>query len=371
MNKISVVFVGGFAETLSEVRGGQIFACTSLIQSSLANEVNWLPINTAADLDNPGSFIFRLSKAAKRISLFVKQIRKDHAEVALIFTASSFSLFEKGIMLLIAKFFRKKTILCPRSGFIMKDADRKWMVRTWLSLLVKKTDILLCQSLFWKKYYQTLAPKKNGDSFYIRENWIDVERYTGEDITEKEKASGNILQILFLGRIDRNKGIYDLIAAAEKLRNRNLQFQLVVGGVGPELENVKQLILEKEMGAYVSMLGQVKMEEKIKLLNSVNVFVLASYFEGYPNSLVEAMASGLPCVASSIGAVADIIKHGENGLLFQSGDVKELGKNIEFLLENENERIEIGNKARKTALLNNSVESAVLDMKSLMLSLVD
>ena len=97
---------------------------------------------------------------------------------------------------------------------------------------------------------------------------------------------------------------------------------------------------------------------KLKALEEADVFVLPSYNEGMPNALIEAMASGMPCISSEVGGVADLISHKENGLIFDAGDQDKLYENISFMCANAEARKAMGMKARQFILEKCSISFA-------------
>ncbi len=362
--KVGVVFVGGFAKDINKIEGGQVFACTTLVNSALKESVDWTLVDTTANMQLERSFFSRLKAACSRIFTFTKAINKKDRQIALVFTSFGFSLVEKGIMVAIAKTAGKKTILCPRSGIIMKEAEKKPRTKNWLKTILGKTDVLLCQSEFWKSYYQSVLPSKKASDFRVRYNWIDVETYVNNnpepDYTRKQEVS-----ILFIGRIDDNKGIFDIIEAARILHARKLRFQFRIGGTGPKKDEALALIKEYGLANHFEFLGFVDKPRKLEELRQSDIYILTSYFEGYPNALIEGMASGVACVSTQVGSVNDIIEHERNGLSFLPGDYETFANHLERLIVDESLREQMGQAARKDTLSLNALDHAVRDFEQL------
>ena len=91
------------------------------------------------------------------------------------------------------------------------------------------------------------------------------------------------------------------------------------------------------------------MTERIGFFQKANIFVLPTYAEAMPMSVIEAMAAGLPVISTTVGGIPELIENGVDGLLYAPGDVNALAEKISFLLDNKNIRIEIGGKARVKA----------------------
>jgi glycosyltransferase involved in cell wall biosynthesis len=113
--------------------------------------------------------------------------------------------------------------------------------------------------------------------------------------------------------VDRRKGILDLIAALPEVPGA----RLVVSGIGPDLEPARQAA----RGLPVEFLGYVPYDEVPGVYPRADVFVSPTYAEGFSNTVLEAMACGLPVVAGRAVGVVDCVRDGENGLLHEPGDV--------------------------------------------------
>lgn len=129
---------------------------------------------------------------------------------------------------------------------------------------------------------------------------------------EKRIKSGK-KRILFLSRIIREKGIYETIEAFSILLKKYPRIELVIAGDGKELENIKSLV-QKYTIPNVIFVGYVKGEEKYKLLETSYILCFPTYGEGFPNTIVEAMAFGMPIVTRPVGGIADFFINGENGI---------------------------------------------------------
>jgi glycosyltransferase involved in cell wall biosynthesis len=147
-------------------------------------------------------------------------------------------------------------------------------------------------------------------------NGIDTERFKpkGEKPFPAERA-----EILFVGRLREFKGVQDVLAALpqiERALNRPVRFTVV--GDGPyrgELESLAAQLRSEGMKAEVSFLGWLDPDRVPPLYERASLFVLPSLVEGYPNVVLEAMAAGVPCVATDAPGIRDAIRDGRDGLL--------------------------------------------------------
>ena len=174
--------------------------------------------------------------------------------------------------------------------------------------------------------------------------------------------------LLFLGRLGRRKGIYVLLTALVAVRERYPDVVLVCGGDG-DLEEVRATAAKLGLHESVRILGWVKGSAKDALLESASVYVLPSFAEGVPMSVLEAMAAGLPVISTAVGGIPEVITHGTEGLLVPSGDPIALSEAICRLLGNAELREQMGQSGRARFQLEFSIESVLENLESVYRSL--
>lgn len=355
MNKKNVVFVGSFKNTAKDGSvGGQMFACETIRNSDLSHEVNWTLIDSTADSNKKNFFAKRVYKAISRLIIFVFSLigKKNHA--VLIFTADGFSFWEKGLMALLAKSFTKAiVIIAPRSGIIIEDISKKGLLSRFIPFVFNKVDFVICQSKYWKMYFEKIVGSSNLQNFVVVENCIDFSKYKG--ITN-EIESNNTVEILFLAWVDKNKGIFELIEACRLLNEEKINFKLTIAGNGISFEEVRRKIEDYNLRENINLFGWALGIDKIMLLQKSNIFVLPSYYEGYPNSLLEAMASSKACIATNVGSITDIINDGVNGFIINPKNHIELYEKLKELILDRKKIESFSLKARETILNNNTSE---------------
>lgn len=142
------------------------------------------------------------------------------------------------------------------------------------------------------------------------------------------RESQNEFKILFLARVEIDKGIFELIEAVTRLSEKYKNMSLILAGTGSADEQVFQKIHHLSC---VSRIGYVTGQAKIDAYLSASVYVLPSYREGMPNSLLEAMSFGLPVVCTGVGGIPDVIADMKNGVIIPSRDSNAIEKAIELL----------------------------------------
>jgi starch synthase (maltosyl-transferring) len=153
--------------------------------------------------------------------------------------------------------------------------------------------------------------------------------------------------VLWTGRLDPVKGLEDLIAAAAAV-NRSRPVHLVLAGEGPDRPRLERLVGESGAADRIHLIG--RRDDVPSLLAMADVFAFPSRTEGLPNALLEAMAAGLPIVATNVPGNSDLIKDGCNGLLVKAGDTSGLADCLVKLLANKSLAHRLGQEAARTVI---------------------
>lgn len=160
-------------------------------------------------------------------------------------------------------------------------------------------------------------------------------------------ASDGCVRLLFVGAMGRLKGERDLIEAVRRAAGRAPGLRLLMLGHGGE--SVKTLCEERGVWPRVEQLGPVPMSERAAFYRRADIFVLPSYGEGLPMSVIEALAAGLPVIATGVGGIPELVNDGAEGLLIAAGDVEALAGCIVRLANDAALRREMGARGRERA----------------------
>ena len=155
--------------------------------------------------------------------------------------------------------------------------------------------------------------------------------------------------IAFLGRLVTTKGVTTLVDAAQILRAQNKAFSLLIGGDGPERQNLKQFVKSARLEDITRFTGRVPASELDALLNTVSVVVVPSVGgEVFGLVVAENMLRGLPVVASNLGAFVEVL--GSAGLTFETGNAQALASQLARLLDDPALRATLAQQARQRAI---------------------
>jgi len=152
-----------------------------------------------------------------------------------------------------------------------------------------------------------------------------------QDVNSNKVKAREKGRVLFLGRFTEEKGIYDLLEVLPDLLVKIPEIKLILCGEG-DSDSVNEKIASLEMKDHVELLGWVTGDDKLKELYSAQVFVLPSFVEGVPMGVLEAMQSGCPVVATTVGGIPDQIENGVQGILYEAGDQRALRVAMEAVL---------------------------------------
>lgn len=353
--KKNILFVGSFnSNTKDGSSGGQLFACTSLIESDLKDRYNFITIDTTAETVPAPPIYKRIPKVLSRLIKFLYAVMFKNIDSVLIFSSAKFSFLEKGTMVIIARTMSKRVVFAPRSGLIMGDYEKSRFMGRFIPFVIRSSTYLLCQGTRWKLFYQKISNEPD-EKFIIVNNWIDVVPY----LQTRSPKSNNPLKIIYLGWLEEYKGIKDFLAALKILSEKGFIFECDIYGNGSLYDYANSFISINGLNDIVSLKGWADKQIKMKSFKSADVYILPSHYEGFPNALLEAMASELAVVATKIVSIDDILTHRKNGLIAECNNPESLAYQIEVLLTDTDLRSKVALNARKTVLEKFTIQTAV------------
>ncbi len=183
--------------------------------------------------------------------------------------------------------------------------------------VVEHADALLigCES-FATEVVERLGVARQ--RFTIVPGAVDTARFHPAEASRE----GDPPRLLYHGRVDRRKGALDMLHALALLRADGVRFAATVSGIGPDLEAAQALAAS--LGLDVAFTGYADYDAAPALYRQADIFVSPTHAEGFSNTILEAMASGLPVVSCRAVGVMDCLRDGENGLMTAPGDVPAL-----------------------------------------------
>lgn len=368
-SKIKLLIVGSFPDSkIKNIYGGQLTACKALINSEFSRKFNILKINSSTFSNPPPNIIIRSIFASIRMIKFIYKIIFDKPHVILIFVADKFSALEKGSMIIIAKILNKKVMIFPRAGALINQYFKSSIFRNFLNFSFSKSDIFLCQGISFQNF-ATRNLNFTKEKAPIIPNWTAKKEYLSLGSNRDYFTGETFPKILFLGWLEEYKGINELLAAANILKVKKYKFHISLAGDGSCKKHIKNYIRENKLERYISLIGWIDDSKKIQILEESNIFLLPSWNEGFPNSLIEAMSAGLACIVTKVGMIPDFVENEENCLLISHKKVEEIVMSLEKLFENSQLRQKIANNghlhANRNFRADNGLELLSNEIKNL------
>lgn len=249
------------------------------------------------------------------------------------------------------------------SGFLAKKILKKpyvvwgrgsevylpWAFKKPIStLVIKNADAAIALTEDMKRLMKEIYNRH----IFVIPNGIDIERFKNisrEDIRKRLKITNKEKIIIFVGTLRRLKGVRYLIEAMKCIIEKNTNARLMLVGDGEDREDLENLVKELNIEKYVQFIGKVPNDKIPEYLKASDVFVLPSLSESFGIVNLEAMASGLPIVATNVGGLPEIVKDGENGFLVEQKNPEKIAEKALFLLEHDDLREKISKKNREKA----------------------
>jgi len=271
--------------------------------------------------------------------LFPIRVLKQAPDIIQIHTSDYFVFWENSFYILLGKLFGKKVIVRMGGVFDKFYRNSNVLFRFLVRMILTLPDVLVVQSEYWKQFIGKLT---NKDKIRIINNFLNTDEFCGFP-----RGGDQHSRILFIcGSEAKRKGLDVVLESIRYLSHDGIgdsRFVFIATN-----EQIKKRVDQLNVAPYVEFHGVLSKEEMVKAYQDADIFLLPSFGEGFPNSMLEAMASGLPIIATRVGAVPEVIEDGENGLLIDPGDPGALTRALKRLLYDNELRHTLGsNNLRK------------------------
>lgn len=261
-----------------------------------------------------------------------RHLKERKADVAVSF------LSRCNFMLILTRMFTKtRVIVCDRNNLLRKYPRYIFAITCFL---YRFADAICVQTNEIKFFYPVYLQKK----LYVLENPLDFEEMNrqceGQTI-EKENA------VISVGRLEAQKDFTTLICAFQEIARKYPDWKLKIYGQGEKKQELESLIRRKNLEQNVLLCGVT--HTPFLEMKRAEIFVLSSFYEGFPNVLCEAMHAGLPCISTRCECgPSELIEDGKNGFLVPVGDRKLLSEKMEALILDEKKRRNMGKAAMQS-----------------------
>lgn len=335
LNKKCLVMIG----TSKNTRGGISSVVRAYENAGLFDKYSIEYISTHLDK----SFLVKLVYSFAAVFKYIWLCISKNVCLVHIHTASNFSFWRKSLFYVISKLFSRKVIFHIHGGgfanFYTKTTNS--LGRRIIKRILQDSSAVIVLSENWNQLLRTIIGLNNVVT--LHNPVTDTALTKAVNVPRGER-------FVFLGLIKLEKGIFDIISAMQKLRDDyEHNVMLDICGVGDTQALLKEINLAN-LRDNVVIHGWVGSEKIKELFESTTAFLLPSYIEGLPMSSLEAMAAGVPVIASDVGGIPDVIVDNINGFLIKPGDIQALANNMKMLLDDHDMRKRIANAAREKVL---------------------
>jgi glycosyltransferase involved in cell wall biosynthesis len=310
----------------------------------------------------------RLFATLKRLLADYSRFKKNIKHYDLVHVNPSLgfnALVRDGFLIRAAKKRGKKVIVFFHGWD--KSVEKKiiaqwlWLFRTYYF----KADAIIVLAEDFKKSLIDMGYK---GQVFVETTVVDDSIFS---FSTKGKHRREGFNLLFLARVEKNKGIYEAIETIQILQKKGMAVNLTVAGDGTELEPAKKYADEKGIPG-ITFAGYVTGKEKIKVFNSADIYLFPSrHAEGMPTSVLEAMAFGLPVIARPVGGLANFFEDGKMGYMISTSDPQVFADFIEKLISNPELRADIGKYNHQYAYHRfkaSSVAAQIINIHNIVLS---
>lgn len=267
-----------------------------------------------------GGAVRKIWVAVLALVRFVVLLALGRVSILHVHGASHGSFWRKRVFMRLARVFSVPVIFHLHGGEFRQFVDERLdtVSRQKVVDTLGACCLIFCLNQEVASWLAALIPNV---PVQVMPNPIDLSGYSNSNAAREP-------MVLFLGRLEREKGVFDLLEAVAKIAERVPGIRLVLCGAGSARQALQRLAEQRGIGALVAFPGWVDGQAKADLLQRAGVFVLPSFAEGMPMAVLEAMAAATPVVASRVGAVAEMLEGGASGFVVEPGNVPLLGEAI-------------------------------------------
>lgn len=211
---------------------------------------------------------------------------------------------------------------------------------------VARASFVVCIGSFARSQLMRVAPAASWHKFVVAPLGVDPEIFRPRPV----RTAREPFQLLCVGRMVPAKGQHILLVAVDRLARKGRAVRLCLVGDGPDRASLEHEVACRGLGDRVTFAGNVNQDQIHQYYAEADAFVLASFAEGIPVVLMEAMAMEIPCVATMIAGIPELIRDETDGLLVMPSDDRALTHALERLIDDEGLRHRLGQAGRQRVL---------------------
>lgn len=286
--------------------------------------------------------------ASSYIRIFIRLLLDPSIKIVHCHTAAGTDFKRQSMIVNLAKKFGKKVVLHSHaSQFKVFYGEASVEGKAAIVNTLRKADVLIALSESWKKWFMSLGV--DAEKITILHN-ITAYPTILEDAKNARKidVSNRPVRFLFMGEIGQRKGVFDIIRGLAHHRDEIAgKIELRIGGNKME-DELRKAIADGGLSDFVKFEGWVSGDKKIELLNWADVYILPSFNEGLPISILEAMSYKMPIISTPVGGIPEVVDS-TNGILVTPGNDEEIYSAMKFYADNKESIAAHGEESYKKA----------------------
>lgn len=322
-----------------EAFGGMASVVKAYQEAGLFDQWPILQVDTTAEVRRWSKVLILLTAIARVVAMGIAgRVQLLHMHVA---TRTSF--YRKSVFMILGQMLNVPYVVHLHGAdfdvFYLEETG-SWGKR-FIKALFDKSAAIIVLGDKWKAFVSAITDNPRVVCIHN-----PVRLSLAPQVAKFSEANKNVL---FLGELGSRKGVPQLLSAIALVRQHVPGVKLILCGNG----NVDMFAMQADelgLSGLVSFPGWVVGEEKTRILSEAAVLALPSYHEGLPMTILEAMAAGVPVVATDVGSVSEAVEDGSEGFLVQPGDVLGLATALERILMDPSLRQKMGRAAHQKAV---------------------
>lgn len=229
----------------------------------------------------------------------------------------------------------------PEWGSFFRKISMKLYLKLIYSKVLKSADSIIISSNEYLLDDNILLPYK--DKIVVVPRGLDFDFFSNNNDSDKidiphiNEINKYKKIILFVGSLVESKGVHILIKAIDMIKDKHPDLLVIIAGRGPMQKKLESLVNQLKLNDRILFVGFVDKITLRKLYHLSDLFVLSSMSEGFPRVILEALASGTPCLVSDIGANKGALNNGEVGFMAKCFDVKDFAEKINFFFNHDDD----------------------------------
>ncbi len=282
--------------------------------------------------------------AAAQYARFARALLRFRPDVVHVHTSRGIAWFKDTAYLAAGKAFGCRVVLHMHDGqFDEFFAGTPRLLQRYTRAVLERADAVVSVSDDFRAHLDHVLPRDRMTTFH---NCIDTAAIQAAPGRAGEAG------ILFIGSFGPRKGVHELVGALAELHARGTAFHAWLAGyeeIAGELARTRERVAALGLSPQCEVLGPIDAGRRTVLLREASVFTLPSRAEGLPMAVLEAMAAGLPVVATRVAGIPEVVRDGVNGFLVPPSTVAPLAERLATLAEDPSLRAAMGRRSREIA----------------------